>query len=295
MGTTLTKATIARFADGESRIVIEESVRAAKCYVLQSTCRTPTGSVNDHLIEMLGVIDALTRTSTDCIVPVIPYFGYARQDCKTQSREPIMAKLVANLIQTSGAGQVIALDLHSKAIQGFFDLSLDHLDFKLIELFCRQLVLDGLDQNSIIISPDSGGVKRADKIADALHRPIAVTFKRRPDANEAEVIDIAGKVEGLDAVIVDDMIDTANTIIKGSQVLLNEGAKSVSVFASHGVFSKNALQRLQESPIKSVTVTNSIPPPLDYKSYSKLRYLSVARLLANAIIRNYLGKSITNS
>jgi ribose-phosphate pyrophosphokinase len=288
LGITLTKAHVGRFSDGEIRIKIEESVRDSHCFILQSTC----DPVNEHLMELLILIDALRRASAYRIDAVIPYYGYARQDKKLQPREPITARLVANLIENTGADRVLAMDLHSNSIQGFFNIPVDHLASA--NVLCDYIFNDGWsEKDCVVVSPDVGGVERASYVADRLGLPIAIIAKRRPEPNVADVVEVVGDVKGRRAIMFDDMIDTAGSICKGAQKLLDYGAKAVRVFASHGIFSGEAVKRILESPIDLVTVTNTIPPRAATQ-VGKIRYISVAQLIAEAIRRNHMGISISS-
>ena len=288
LGLTLTKTHVGRFSDGEIRVKVEESVRDAYCFILQSTC----DPVNEHLMELLILIDSLRRASAYRIGVVTPYYGYARQDKKVQPREPISARLVANLMENTGADRLLAMDLHSNAIQGFFNIPVDHLTAA--NVLCDYMFSDGWsEKDCVVVSPDVGGVERASYVADRLGLPIAIIAKRRPEPNVAEVVEVVGDVKGRRAIIFDDMIDTAGSICKGAERLMRDGAKAVRVFAAHGIFSGEAVRRILESPIELVTVTNTIPPRPGTQ-VPKIRYISVAQLLAEAIRRNYMGMSISS-
>jgi ribose-phosphate pyrophosphokinase len=287
LGIPLTRTLVSRFSDGEIRVQVEESVRDAHCFILQSTC----APVNENLMELLLLIDSLRRASAYTISAVTPYYGYARQDKKVKPREPITARLVANLIETTGAGRVLAMDLHSNSIQGFFNIPVDHL--MSANLLCDYMYSDGWsDKDCVVVSPDVGGTERAKYVADRLHLPIAIIAKRRSEPNKSEVIELVGDVKGKRAIMYDDMIDTAGSITNGAARLIEEGAKAVRVFACHGIFSGEAVKRIQESPIDLVTVTNTIPrkPETDI---AKIRSISVAPILAEAIRRNQMGMSIS--
>lgn len=288
LGIPMTDAIIDRFSDGEIRVQIEESVRDAHCFILQSTCNP----VNEHLMELLILVDSLRRASAYSIAVVAPYYGYARQDKKVKPREPITARLVANMIEHTGADRLLAMDLHSNSIQGFFNIPVDHLTAA--NLLCDYMYSDGwADQDCVVVSPDVGGVLRAKYVADRLHLPIAIIAKRRSEPNKSEVMELVGDVKGKRAIMYDDMIDTAGSISNGAQRLLDEGAKSVRVFATHGIFSGDAVNRIQNSPIELVTVTNTIPR-LPETEISKIRHISVAPILAEAIRRNHMGMSISS-
>ena len=278
MGVPLGKVNVDHFSDGEIKINIEESVRGNDVYIIQST----SAPVNDNLMELLIMVDALRRASAATINVVIPYYGYARQDRKARSREPITAKLVADMLQTDGITRVVALDLHAAQIQGFFDVPVDHLMGA--PLLADYLIQRGLDKDVVVVSPDHGGVTRARALAEFLGAPIAIIDKRRPKANVAQIMNIIGDVKGKTAIMIDDMIDTAGTITKGAQALIDAGAKEVYACCTHPVLSGPAIQRLQDSPIKEVIVTDSIQLP-DDKKISKIKQISIAPLISDAIVR----------
>jgi ribose-phosphate pyrophosphokinase len=288
LGLELTSTTVSRFSDGEIRIKVEESVRDTHCFILQCTCNP----VNDNLMEMLLILDALRRASAYSIGCVVPYYGYARQDKKVKPREPISARLVANLIEQTGADRLLAMDLHSNSIQGFFNIPVDHLTAA--NLLCDYMRNDGWDEpDCVMVSPDVGGVERTSYAANRLDLPIAIIAKRRPEPNVAEVVEVVGDVRGKRCIIFDDIVDTAGSTTAGAAKLMEYGAKSVRLFASHGIFSGEAIRRIQESPIELVTVTNSIPRRAD-TNIPKIRYISVAGLIAEAIRRNHMGMSISS-
>lgn len=278
LGLTLGAIDVGTFSNGEIRVLIHENVRGADVFVIQSTCHP----VNDTLMELLIIIDALKRASARRITAVIPYYGYARQDRKTRGREPITAKLVANLITTAGADRVLSMDLHAGQIQGFFDIPVDHLTASplLASYFAEKNFKDDL----VVVSPDPGGVTRARDMADRLGMSFAILDKRRPEPNVAEVLNVIGDVEGKNVVIVDDMIDTAGTVAEGARFLRSLGSKAVYVAATHGVLSGPAIERIMEAPVEEVIITDTIPlninpvPP-------KIKVLSVAPLFAEAILR----------
>ncbi|UUX32949.1 ribose-phosphate diphosphokinase [Fundicoccus culcitae] len=287
VGVELGKISISHFADGEIKVNIEESIRGDNVYIVQST----SYPVNNNLVELLITIDALKRASAKTINVVIPYYGYARQDRKANSREPITAKLVANMITVAGATRVLALDLHAAQIQGFFDIPLDHLVGA--PLLANYFIEHGLDKdNIVVVSPDHGGVTRARKLAEFLKSPIAIIDKRRPKDNVAEVMSIIGEVEGKTCVLIDDMIDTAGTITLGAEALLEKGAKEVYACCTHAVFSGPAIERLENSQIKKVVVTDSILLD-ESKQMDKLEVVSVAQLMAEAIIRIHENRSVS--
>lgn len=276
---------VIRFSDGEVSVRIDESVRGADVYIIQSTCNP----CNDNLMELLVMIDALKRASAKRITAVIPYYGYARQDRKTRPRDPITAKLVANLLTIAGANRILTIDLHAGAIQGFFDIPVDHMTAVplLAEHFAKKDTKD-----LVVVSPDMGGVTRARDMAQRLRVPIAIIDKRRPQANVAEVMNIIGDIEGKQAVLVDDIIDTAGTIVLGAQALLDRGATKVFACCTHPVFSGPALERLANSCISEVVVCDTIPLP-DEKQLPIIRKCSVAALLADAIVRIHEDLSIS--
>ena len=278
LGIELGKLSVDRFSDGEIQINIEESVRGDNVYVIQST----SAPVNDNLMELLIMVDALRRASAKTINVVLPYYGYARQDRKARSREPITAKLVANMLQNSGVDRVIALDLHAAQIQGFFDIPVDHLMGA--PLLAEYFIKEGGADNAVVISPDHGGVTRARALAEFLKSPIAIIDKRRPKANVAQVMNIIGDVKGKTCIMIDDMIDTAGTITLGSQALIDAGAKEVYASCTHAVLSGPAIERLAKSPLKEVVVTDSIQLPKE-KQIDKIKQVSVAPLIAAAIKR----------
>lgn len=285
VGVDLGKSSVTRFSDGEIQINIEESIRGCDVYVIQST----SGPVNEHLMELLIMIDALKRASANTINIVMPYYGYARQDRKARAREPITAKLVANLLETAGSTRVINLDLHAPQIQGFFDIPIDHLMGVPIlgDYFQKKNLKD-----IVIVSPDHGGVTRARKLADKLKAPIAIIDKRRPRPNVAEVMNIVGNIEGKTAILIDDIIDTAGTITLAANALVENGALEVYACCTHPVLSGPAIERIQNSKIKELVVTNSIAISED-KKIDKLIELSVAPLIGEAIIRVHEKQSVS--
>jgi len=277
IGVPLGDAEVLRFSDGEIRIKLNESVRGCDAFILQSTCKP----VNDNLMEILVMTDALKRASAKSINVVIPYYGYARQDRKARSRDPITAKLVANLIETAGAHRVISMDLHATQIQGFFDIPVDHL--VAVNLLGRYFKAKGI-QKPVVVSPDHGGVVRARKLADYLSAPLAIIDKRRPEPNVSEVMNIIGEIEGRTAILIDDIIDTAGTIVLAANALKEYGAEEVYACATHPVLSGPAMERIDKSPIRELVVTNTIP--LHHAEISpKVKVLSVAGIIGEAIIR----------
>jgi len=272
----LSDARVSTFADGESYIQIKENVRGSDVFVIQPTC----GPVNQHLMELLLIIDALKRSSADRITAVLPYFGYARQDRKDRPRVPISARLVASLVERAGADRVLALDLHAAQIQGFFDIPVDHL-------FATPVLLEYFRNQSIddvtVVSPDAGGVERARAFAKRMNAPLAIIDKRRDEPNVAEIMNIIGDVQGRNCILLDDLIDTAGTLVKGADAIMANGAKSVTACATHGVLSGPAIDRIRQSQLSEVVITNSIPVRPEANACGKIRVLSVAPLLARAI------------
>jgi len=290
LGIGMGAAAISSFSDGEIRIKIDENVRGADVFVVQSCC-TP---VNNSIMELLIMIDALKRSSAYRITAVIPYFGYARQDRKDQPRVPITAKLVADLITTAGADRVLTMDLHAGQIQGFFNIPVDHLYALpvLLEHINKRFAKDLKDV--VIVSPDAGGVERARAFAKRLQTNLAIIDKRREGPNNAQVMNIIGDVEGKHAILLDDMIDTAGTIVQGAQACAEKGAKSVWAGCVHPVLSGPALERLQGSKLTEVVVTNTIPLNGKDQQCPKLRVLSVAPLLGEAIKRIHGEESVSS-
>ncbi|EFI84919.1 Ribose-phosphate pyrophosphokinase [Listeria grayi] len=287
VGIELGKSSVTHFSDGEIQINIEESIRGCHVYVIQST----SYPVNQNLMELLIMIDALKRASAATINIVMPYYGYARQDRKARSREPITAKLVANLIETAGATRMITLDMHAPQIQGFFDIPIDHLNA--VRLLSKYFGERHLGNDLVIVSPDHGGVTRARKMADRLKAPIAIIDKRRPRPNVAEVMNIVGNVEGKVCILIDDIIDTAGTITLAANALKNAGATQVYACCTHPVLSGPAMERIDQSPIEKLVVTNSIALP-EEKWIDKMEQLSVAPLLGEAIVRVHENASVSS-
>lgn len=285
VGITLGKNKIERFSDGETGVTIDESVRGADVFIIQPLCYP----VNENLMELLIFIDALKRASTRRINAVIPYYGYARQDRKMRARDPISAKLVADLIATAGADRVITMDLHAGQIQGFFNIPVDHL-FGLpiiARYFCQKGITDG-----VIVSPDLGGVTRARELSERLEMPMAIIDKRRPAPNISEVMNIIGDVKGKQAIIVDDLIDTGGTATQGAEELIKRGAVSVFACCTHPVLSGPAKQRIIDSPLKELVVTNTIPLNNSLKLDNAV-ILSVAPLIGDAIVRIHENRSVS--
>lgn len=288
LGTTLSKAEVRRFSDGEIFADIQESVRGIDCFIIQPTCHP----VNDTLMEMLIMTDALKRASAKSITAVIPYYGYGRQDRKVQSRSPITAKLVADLLTAAGVTRVVSMDLHAGQIQGFFNIPFDHL-------FAKPVLVNYIKQHYdreklVVVSPDAGGVERARAYAKRLDASLAIIDKRRLRPNEAQAMNLIGEVAGKNALIVDDMIDTAGTLLQGVQVLMERGAASVSAACTHGVFSGSAFERIRDSALKEVVCTDTIPSSPQMAKLSKLKSLSVASILAETIRRIYKRESVSS-
>lgn len=275
IGIPLGDGYVDRFSDGEICIRLNETVRGRDVYVIQSTCHP----VNQHLMELLVMIDALRRASAGVINVVIPYYGYARQDRKGRARDPITAKLVANLITTAGADRIITIDLHAPQIQGFFDIPSDQL---LAVPILADYFRDKRLQNVVVVSPDHGGVIRARRLAEYLQAPLAIIDKRRPQPNVAEVMNIVGEIEGRTCILIDDIIDTAGTIVSATEALFAQGANSVYACCTHPVFSGPAIERISKSNITEMVVTDTIPLPPE-KQLPKIKTISMAPLLAEAI------------
>ncbi|MDR4890115.1 ribose-phosphate diphosphokinase [Fredinandcohnia sp. QZ13] len=285
LGCELGKCSVSRFSDGEIHINIDESVRGSEVYLIQSTSQP----ANEHVMELLIMIDALKRASAKNINVVIPYYGYARQDRKARSREPITAKLVANLLETAGATRVLTMDLHAPQIQGFFDIPVDQLLG--VPLLAQYFTDKGLE-DVVVVAPDQGGVVRARKLASQLNVPIAFIDKRRPKPNVAQIMNIVGNIEGKNAIIIDDLIDTAGTITIAAKALKEMGAKGVYACCTHPVLSGPAIERIQSSPIQELVVTNTIQLP-EEKKIDKITTISVAQLLVNAIDRIHNERAVS--
>ncbi len=275
----LTKTNVRRFADKEIYAVIEENVRGEDCFIIQST----SFPANDHLMELLICMDALRRASAKRITAVLPYFGYARQDRKSEGRTPISAKLVANLITIAGADRVLTMDLHAGQIQGFFDIPVDNL-------FAGPVISDDIaknygTENLMFVSPDVGGVVRARGLAKRLGADIAIVDKRRPEPGKSEVMNIIGDVKGRKCILIDDIVDSGGTLVNAADALLKQGATEVAAYCSHGVLSGNAAERVDGSALTELVITNSIEQPAPVKKAAKVREISVAPLLGKAIRR----------
>ena len=278
MGIKVGKSTV-------NKLSIWESVRDCDVYVVQPTC----APVNDHLMELLIMIDALKRASAGRINAVIPYYGYARQDRKAKARDPITAKLVANLIQAAGADRVISMDLHANQIQGYFDIPVDHLlGLPILTKYFKEKNLD----NVVVVSPDHGSVTRARNMAERLDAPIAIVDKRRPEPNKSEIMNIIGDIDGKNCILLDDMIDTAGTICNAASALIELGAKNVYACATHGVLSGPAKERLEKSPIQELVLLNTLPID-DEKKLDKMTFISVGPIFSEVITRVYQGGSVS--
>jgi ribose-phosphate pyrophosphokinase len=279
-------AEVRKFSDGEISVEIKENIRGLNVFVLQSICKPS----NTNLMELLIMMDALKRASANSVAAVIPYYGYARQDRKVAPRAPITAKLVADLITVAGATRVLCLDLHAGQIQGFFNIPVDNLFATPVLLpYIREKISDNL----VVVAPDAGGVERASAFAKRLDVPMAIIDKRRDAPNQSRSLSIIGNVKGCRAVIVDDIVDTAGTLVQGAQAVQNAGATEVYACCSHAVLSGPALERIESSCLKKLVVTNSIPVREEVAKSSKIQVLSVARLLAEAIKRTYFGESVS--
>ncbi|MGB9679031.1 MAG: ribose-phosphate diphosphokinase [Thermoanaerobacteraceae bacterium] len=286
LGLKLSESEVGTFSDGEISVKIGESVRGASVYVVQSTC----APVNNNLMELLIMIDAFKRASAGEINAVIPYYGYARQDRKAKARDPITAKLVADLITAAGADRVVTMDLHAAQIQGYFDIPVDHLLGG--PILAKYFLDKNIGDDVVVVSPDHGSVTRSRFFAEKLNVPIAIIDKRRPKANVAEIMNLIGDVRGKKAILIDDLIDTAGTLVQGAEALLDNGAVEVYACATHGVLSGPAIERLEKSPIKELVITDTIPLP-DEKKIDKIKVISVAPIFAEAILRIYEGMSVS--
>lgn len=284
LGIELGQSSVKTFSDGEINVSVDESVRGCDVFIIQPTC-TP---VNNSIMELLIMIDAVRRASARRVTAVIPYYGYARQDRKSRGREPITAKLVANLITKAGARRVLAMDLHAGQIQGFFDIPVDHLVG--VPILADYYLKKNLE-DVVVVSPDMGGVTRARNLAERIGAPLAIIDKRRPMPNVSEVMNIIGDIKDKNVIMTDDIIDTAGTITNGAQALMDRGAKAVYACCTHPVLSGPAIERLEASPIKELVATNTIP--LGDKTCSKLQVLSVAPLVGEAILRIHQDASVS--
>ena len=286
--TPIGKCRVTRFSDGESFVEIGENVRGVDAFVVQPTS-TPT---NDHVMELLIMVDALRRASAGSITAVMPYYGYGRQDRKVAPRTPITSKLVADIIQTSGVDRVVSVDLHAGQIQGFFNIPFDHL--YAMPVFLEDYLKKQFDSSAVFVSPDAGGVERTRAYSKRLSASLAIIDKRRERANVSEVVNLIGEVKGKDCIIIDDIIDTAGTLCGAAQALADKGARRVVACATHGVLSGPAVQRIADSPLAEVVVTDSIALPEAAKACSKIKQLSIARLLGEAIKRIHSSDSVSS-
>ena len=286
LGLTLGNADVAKFSDGEISIGLPQTVRGRDIFIIQST----SSPVNDNLMELLIMIDACKRASAGRITAVMPYFGYARQDRKARPRDPITAKLCADILTAAGADRVMTMDLHAAQIQGFFDIPVDHLYGA--PLLAKNFK-NKMDENWVIVSPDVGSVGRARNFASRVDASLAIVDKRRPKANAIEVMNVIGDVQGKTCLMVDDMIDTAGTICQGAEALIKNGAKEVYACCTHGVFSGPAMERITKSPIKELAVLDTIDMPESVKNNPKIKILSSAKALAKAITAVYSDSSLS--
>ena len=293
LGIEMGKATVKHFADGEASVSLEETVRGADVFLVQSTCKP----VNDHLMELLVMIDACRRASAGRITAVIPYFGYARQDRKAKSRDPISAKLVANMLTAAGADRVLTMDLHASQIQGFFDIPLDHLlgNVTFVDYYMNKFPEDKFNHDDfVVVSPDVGSVARARAFAAKVHMGLAIVDKRRPKANVSEVMNIIGDVKGKTCILYDDLVDTAGSLCNAAQALMDiGGAKEVYACATHGVLSGPAYDRIEASPIKEMVFLNTIPQVGNTES-GKIKFLDVSEVFARAIEHIHGATSIAD-
>ncbi|HZZ85274.1 MAG TPA: ribose-phosphate pyrophosphokinase [Anaeromyxobacteraceae bacterium] len=286
----LSKCLVGRFSDGEIQVEIGENVRGLDTFIVQSTAP----DANNRLMEMLIMIDALKRASAGSITAVIPYYGYARQDRKVAPRTPITAKLVADLIEAAGATRVVSMDMHAGQIQGFFNIPFDHLYAAPVLLDHMRKRFDGQAQDVVVVSPDAGGVERARAYSKRLGSTLGIVDKRRTKPNVAEIMNVIGEVNGKTAVLLDDMIDTAGTLTQAANALMDKGAARVFAYASHGVLSGPAVERIQKSPIEEVVITDTIALSPQAQACPKIKSLSVAKLFAEAIRRIHTGDSLSS-
>ena len=288
LGMSLSEMEVSRFSDGEIRVKVNESVRGADVFVVQPTC--PPAS--DNVMELLIIIDALKRASARRIVAVVPYYGYARQEKKAGGREPITARLMADLLTVAGAHRILAVDMHVPSIQGFFNLPVDHLNAG--PLLAQHFITRGFaDAKTVVVSPDVGGVGAARAVADRLDASLAIIAKRRPQPNQAEIMEVIGDLNGKRAIFFDDMIDTAGSLVSGARAVAERGAADICACATHGIFSDDAILRLADSPIREVVVTDTIPLAPE-RRIEKIKVLSVAPLLAEAIRRVHEDASVSS-
>lgn len=288
LGLPMGKCEVKTFSDGETSVSIQETVRGSDVFLIQSTCEP----VNEHLMQMLIMIDAFKRASAGSITAVMPYFGYARQDRKAKARDPISAKLVANMITTAGADRVLTMDLHAAQLQGYFDIPVDHLlGVPLLVPYFANKFKDQMD-DVVVASPDLGSMTRVRNFANKLEAPIAIVEKRRARANVSEVMNIIGDVDGKKVILVDDMVDTAGTLCNAARALIARGATEVYACATHGVLSGPAIKNIQESPIKELVLLDTIPLPPE-KQIDQIKTLPVAPVFAEAIARIYSDKPVS--
>lgn len=288
LSTTLADIEVTRFSDGESRIIIKENMRGQDLYIIQSLCNP----VNENIMDMLIMTDAGKRASARRVIAVIPYYGYARQDKKQQPREPITAKMVADLIEKVGVKRVMSMDLHAASIQGFFSIPVDHLSsLPVVVAYLKENKLGGED--TMMVSPDVGGVVRTRMVAEKINSSIAILSKRRPRPNVAEVAELIGSVKGMRCVMIDDMVDTAGTLTKGSELLMEHGATEVRAICTHGVLSGESIPRIEKSPLIELVITDTIPLSPEKRKCTKIKVISVADVFGEAIIRNFEQRSIS--
>jgi ribose-phosphate pyrophosphokinase len=288
LGKPLSPLRLTQFSDGESFCEIGENVRGVDAYIIQSTC----GPVNDNVMELLIMADAMRRASAESITAVIPYYGYARQDRKVAPRTPITSKLVADLITAAGVTRVLAVDMHAGQIQGFFNIPFDHL--YAMPVFLEDYLRKNFDASAIVVSPDAGGVERARAYSKRLNGGLAIIDKRRERANVSEVMHLIGDVRGRDCIILDDIIDTAGTLCGAAKALVDHGAKRVVAVATHGVLSGPAVERIMASPLEEVVVSDTIALSPLARACPKVKTVSIARLLAEAIKRIHLSDSVSS-
>jgi ribose-phosphate pyrophosphokinase len=288
LGMSLGKTTIRRFSDGETFCEFHDSVRGFDCFVVQPTC----SPVNEHIMELLIMCDALRRASAESIAAVIPYYGYGRQDRKVSPRTPITSKLVADLLVAAGVTRVLSIDLHAGQIQGYFNIPFDHL--YAMPVFLEDYLRRNYDSSVVFISPDAGGVERTRDFSKRMGAGLAIIDKRREKANVSEVMHLIGDVRDKDCVIIDDMIDTAGTLCNAAKAVMDNGARKVVACASHGVLSGPAVERIEASVLTEVVVTNTIPPSPAVSRCAKIKFLSTGRLLCEAIRRIHNGESVSS-
>jgi len=289
LGVPLLDSKVGRFADGEIQMMINELVRGSDVFIIQSTCPP----VNENLMELLIMTDALKRSSSARVTAVMPYFGYARQDRKARARDPISAKLVANLHPTAGVDRILTMDLHAPQIQGFFDIPVDHLEGSIIFSDMVLDIMKGKDKSDfILVAPDMGSVNRIRKMADLTDLSIAIIDKRRTKANECEIMNVIGDIKDKTAIIIDDMIDTAGTITKAANTVVDMGAKRVLVYATHGILSADAVTKINNSKIEKMFLLDTVPVPAE-KMINKIEIVSVAKLFSEAIYKIYTNTSMS--